>query len=73
MRCGEVCGAVSGALMAIGMACPTPDSGAITRTFKDKYGYIRCSDLLRDAKQKRCDEFIGYCAELAEKAIQEQQ
>lgn len=73
MRCGEVCGAVSGALMAIGMACPTPDSGAITRTFKEKYGYIRCSDLLRDAKQKRCDEFIGYCAELAEKAIQEQQ
>lgn len=72
MRCGEVCGAVTGALMAIGAACPNPDPSAITRTFKEKYGYIRCSDLLRDAKQKRCDEFIGYCAELAENAIREQ-
>ena len=42
-----------------------------TDAFKEKYTYIRCSDLLRDAKQKRCDEFIGYCAQLAEQIILE--
>lgn len=73
MRCGEVCGSITGALMAIGMACPNPNPADITRAFKGTYGYVRCADLLRDAGQKRCDEFIGYCAALAEKMIQEQQ
>lgn len=82
MRCGEVCGAVSGAIMALGAACgadgngkPNGEMAKLTRqftdTFKEKYTYIRCSDLLRDAKQKRCDEFIGYCAQLAEQMILE--
>ena len=83
MRCGEVCGAVSGALMAIGAACNYDENGGptgavaglsrkVTGPFKEKYEYIRCSDLLRAAKQKRCDEFIGYCAALAEQVILEQ-
>ncbi len=73
MRCGEVCGAITGSLMAIGLACPGADANAITRTFKEKYEFVRCSDLLRAAQQKRCSEFIGYCAELAEQYIQENQ
>lgn len=82
MRCGEMCGAISGAIMAVGAACaadgngsPSGDMAALTRrltgTFKEKYDYVRCSDLLRAAKEKRCDEFIGYCAELAEQIIQD--
>lgn len=71
MRCGEVCGAISGSLMALGLACPDADPNAITRTFKEKYEFVRCSDLLRAAKQKRCSEFIGFCAELTESIIQE--
>lgn len=82
-RCGEICGAVSGAIMALSAACgkdgngkPSGEVSVLTRqltaAFKEKYGYIRCSDLLRDAKQKRCDEFIGYCAELAEDVIRKQ-
>jgi len=73
MRCGEVCGAVTGSLMALGLACPGADPGAITRAFKEKYEFVRCSDLIRAAKQKRCDEFIGYCAELTENVIRERQ
>ncbi len=71
MRCGEVCGAVSGSLMALGLACPGADPNAITRAFKEQYGFVRCSDLLRAAKEKRCDEFIGFCAELTEQTIRE--
>lgn len=82
-RCGEMCGAVSGAIMVVGAACGKDGNGKpsgevskltrqVTAAFKEKYGYIRCSDLLRDAKQKRCDEFIAYCAQLAEEAVQAQ-
>lgn len=80
VRCGEICGAISGAVMAIGAASedgngkPAGEVAALTKqmtaAFKEKYGYVRCFDLLRDAKQKRCDEFIGYCAEQAEQIIQ---
>lgn len=73
MRCGEVCGTITGSLMAIGLTCPGADPNVITRAFKEKYEFVRCSDLLRAAKQKRCNEFVGFCAELAESIIKEQQ
>ena len=83
MRCGEVCGAVTGALMAIGAACSYDENGGptgavaglsreLTGSFKEKYEYIRCSDLLRAAKQKRCSEFIAFCAARAEEIMLEQ-
>lgn len=73
MRCGEVCGTLTGALMALGLACPGVDPNIIIRAFKEKYEFVRCSDLLRAAQKKRCDEFIGYCARLAENVILENQ
>lgn len=80
MRCGEMCGAVSGAIMALGAASdgngkPAGEVSAqvkkLTAAFREKYGYLRCSDLLRDAKQQRCNEFIGVCAGLAEELLKE--
>lgn len=80
MRCGEMCGAVSGAIMALGAASdgngkPAGEVAAqvkkLTAAFRGKYGYLRCSDLLRDAKQQRCNEFIGVCAGLAEELLKE--
>lgn len=82
MGCGEVCGALTGALMVIGAAC-NDENGAssgtvaglrrqLTGAFKEEYEYIRCSDLLRAAKQKRCGTFIAFCAAKAEEVILEQ-
>lgn len=80
MRCGEMCGALSGAIMALGAASDgngkpagevTPQVKKLVAAFKEKYGYVRCSDLLRDARQKRCDEFIGVCAGLVEQILEE--
>lgn len=78
LRCGEVCGAISGAVMAIGMACdgngkPAGETAELIKPliagFKEKYGYVRCLDLLNDAKEKRCNEFIAYCAEQVEQIL----
>ena len=81
---GELCGAISGALMAIGMVDPhtvgaDQEKKAEVRTrarkcvkaFKDKYGYVNCRELIAAAKQRRCPEFIDYCTALAGQIIEE--
>jgi len=80
VRCGEICGAVSGGAIVLSCVYPHNDSSrprdksrinAITKryseTFKEKFGCIRCEDL----KKNNCDctELIKYCAELAEETI----
>lgn len=83
VRCGELCGAVSGAVMAVGMAFPYVDGNdeaarvhiakltkEVIRRFKEKYGRLRCTDLIQAASGKRhCREYISYCAALAEEMI----
>ena len=81
---GELCGAVSGALMAIGMAEPhtvgadQEKKAAVrrlaqkcVRAFKNEYGYVNCRELIAAAKQRRCPEFIDYCTVLAGQIIEE--
>lgn len=82
VSCGEICGAASGAVMALGLAFPYELENAavsrakirrlsagFTRSFCDNFGCIRCFDLKRNGKP--CDELIEYAAELAEKTILE--
>jgi C_GCAxxG_C_C family probable redox protein len=57
-RLGEVCGAVTGAFMALGLKCGDPDSNsgakdrsyeavrAFVERFSDLHGSIRCRELL---------------------------
>ena len=81
---GELCGAVSGALMAIGLAFPHTDGGdqekkayvrALARqcvlSFRAEYGFVNCRELLAAAKKRRCPEFINYCTALAGTIIQQ--
>ncbi len=81
---GELCGAISGALMAIGLACPHTDGAdqerkayvrslarECIRRFKAEYEFVNCRELLAAAKQRRCPEFINYCTALAGQIIDE--
>lgn len=80
MRCGEICGALTGAVLALGAAFPFTDAddakakvkiAALTKQsaamFKDNFGCLRCLEL--KAAGKPCKELIAYGAELAEQMI----
>lgn len=80
LRSGEICGAVSGAVMALGLACPFNDTADAEAKVKiaglakscvsacsDEFGFVRCLDLKRDGVS--CTEIIGKMAEIAEEMI----
>ena len=82
VRCGEICGAASGAVMAIGLAFPYADGEdaeskakiakltmRLNRDFMQQFGCIRCQDLKRNGVP--CDELIAWAAKRAEEIIQE--
>ena len=84
VRCGEICGAASAAVMAIGLAFPYNDCSDVeaknrvrtltaecTKKFKNEFGCIRCVDLKRSGHP--CAELIEYAAELAEEIITDNQ
>ena len=79
VRSGEICGAISGAVMAIGMAQQKdpadPETKAKTaaqtkelvKAFREKYGCVRCVELKQAGVS--CAELIEYAAQLAEEII----
>ena len=80
VRCGEICGGISGAVMAIGAANPFSDASdrdammrvasltkQCTGAFRERFGALRCLDLKRAGVP--CDELIAFGAETAEKLI----
>lgn len=80
LRSGEVCGAISGAVMAIGMACPFTDSKDTESKDKiallakecvaagrEKFGCVRCEELKGD--KSKCPYYIGEMAAAAEEMI----
>lgn len=81
---GELCGAISGALMAIGLTNPHTVGADQTRKaevralaqkcvrgFKAQYGHVNCRELIAAAKKRRCPEFINYCTALAGQIIED--
>jgi C_GCAxxG_C_C family probable redox protein len=84
VRCGEICGAASGAVMALGLAFPYADGEdadakariakltvAMNRDFIKQFGCIRCQDLKRNGIP--CDELIAWAARHAEEIIKDNQ
>ena len=80
LRSGEVCGAISGAVMALGLAKPFTDSSDIAAKDKiaalakecvaegkEKFGCVRCSELKGD--KSNCPFYIGEMASIAEEMI----
>lgn len=80
MRRGEVCGAVSGALMALGLQYGDENnrkslkSLEFMKAFREQYGSMLCKELLgEDGKKKKelCPVLIAYCANYLEKEFSE--
>lgn len=80
LRSGEVCGAISGGVMALGLAFPFTDAddaeakqriAALAKTLvaaaREKYGAVRCEEL--KAKGISCSELIGTLSEMTEETI----
>lgn len=80
MRRGEVCGAVTGALMALGLEYGDGNNRKSTKSlefmkaFREQYGSLLCKELLgEDGKKKKelCPVLIRFCAEYLEKEFSE--
>ena len=73
VRCGEICGSITGGVMALGMVKEKPINEivtAFTDTFRQKEGCVRCQELLAKYDGKgNCNAFIGFCAEEMEKIL----
>lgn len=72
MRRGEVCGAVSGALMALGLQYGDENnrqcgcSKAFLDAFQKEFGSILCRDILRANEKKICPTLIQFAANYLE-------
>ena len=77
MRHGGTCGAVTGALMALGaMGYGEKETGALLRSFREKAGELSCAKLLARAKEQgiekkpHCDGMVFTAVELVEQLTQ---
>ena len=78
MRYGSTCGALTGALMAAGLA--GKDAAAaneLIERFREENGYTDCRDLLKAAadrgqpKKDNCDELVYQCVRALEALLEE--
>lgn len=75
--CRELCGAISGAVMAAGLkhsAENRPQIQAADRelvaAFRERFGALRCGDL--KAARRPCDELIAFAAEKMDTLLKEE-
>ena len=79
MRHGSTCGAVSGALMVLGLlGCDEKQSTALLRDFRTRHGALDCADLLRASKERgelrkdHCDSLVLEMSRFLEELLREQ-
>ena len=73
MRCGSVCGTLTGALMVLGMTgCPPEQADAFRKKFLNDHGDINCAALLKASSERgiprkeHCDSLVLEVVELLE-------
>ena len=78
MHHGSTCGAVTGALMALGLAGKGNDAAAeLMRRFRDHNQVLDCANLLRlaaergEARKPHCDRMVYEAVELLEELLAE--
>ena len=73
VRCGEICGSITGGVMALGMVKEKPINETVAgfvSIFQKKEGCVRCQERLAKYGGKGyCNAFIGFCAEEMEKIL----
>ena len=75
MRRGEVCGCISGALMAIGMKDGDENnrqsdaSRKFLKAFEEKYGTLLCRELVKQHGKPACPRFIAFAADYLEEYL----
>ena len=82
MLSGNVCGAVTGAMMAIGSACTSGADPAaekprgvrlckeLQKRFQGEFGTMLCAEILKANGHAICDRCIAFAAKTAEEIIQ---
>ena len=80
MRHGSVCGALSGALMVLGMTgCGDKQAAALLQKFKDAHCTTNCAELLKAAhdrgeeRKPHCDALVYEMVAAVEAILAEQQ
>ena len=73
MRHGSTCGAVTGALMALGLlGCGAEESNAFLKAFREQEGDLTCANLLAIGKEKdlekkpHCTQLVAAAAALVD-------
>ena len=72
MRTGEVCGAVSGALMALGLKYGDENNRQCDKSkeflsaFEAEFGAVLCRDILAKHEKRLCPTLINYAAKYLE-------
>lgn len=72
MRRGEVCGAVTGTLMALGLKYGDENNRQCSKSkdflsnFEAQHGSVICRELLAKNRKKMCPTLIEYCANYLE-------
>lgn len=70
MRHGSVCGALSGAMMVLGMTgCGEQEAAALLRQFQENHGATDCAALLKSA-QERGEERKPHCDNLVYELVE---
>ncbi len=83
LLCGNLCGAVTGGMVALGLACTTGEDPAaekpeisglcekLQERFKERFGTLLCGDILREHEHTLCDSCIAFGVRTAEEIIKE--
>ncbi len=80
VRAKELCGAVAGAAMALGMcvaedgigskeSCSAKAINEFTALFSEEFSSLRCDALVEKNGKELCKKYMGFSAEEAEKII----
>ena len=76
VRCGEICGSISGAVMAFGLAADQVTATAMpkqmTQSFREEFGCLRCQELVaKNGGKGHCAHMIAWGAQRAEEILAE--
>ena len=77
MRCGSVCGTLTGALMVLGMrGCDGEQSASLLRRFREEHGEINCAALLKKShdagipRKEHCDGLVFEVVEALDRLVE---